>query len=118
MGKVVDVQKKVDKFFDLFDELLQLNTESATQQAEIDKKLSALYHKIEGMELKNATQSHSIIKELKGVLHKRRDIKKNVAITTSLVSMMQPNVVGANKKYKIVLQKHADLLEEIKNRAK
>jgi len=118
MGRKIDVQKKVDKFYILFNELKVLANEKQIARGNIDKKLSSVYHKIEGTETPNASESHKLIKELKSVLSERRCIKRDDSLLRSFVDQLSTNVGNAKKKTKEILNKHADVVEEIRVRAK
>ena len=117
-NKVIDIENEIEKLFEQFDNLISLRQKSLNQLSEADGRLSSLYHKIEGIEIKHISESHNLIKEMKVVLADRRLAKKNCMITQSVVDKMKGQMENAKNQSKSILNKHKLLEDEIRSRAK
>ena len=118
MAKQVDIEKEANKLFEQFDKLVSLRAKSLTDLSEADNKLSSLYHKIEGIDIKHVSQSHNLIKEMKVILAERRLAKKNCMLSQSVVDKMKGHMENAKNQSKSILKKHQSIEDEIKSRAK
>jgi uncharacterized protein YoxC len=119
MGRKKDVKKKIDKLFDLFNEIEEIGNNVYDDVSKLDKELSSIYHKIEGME--EGHMERSSLKEMKNlqrVLLKRRAAKRDARLARSVIDRLNQHVTGSVKKHKEICQKHVDLTEEIRERSK
>lgn len=117
MGRKKDINKKVDAFYTLFEEIKQLATEKRTEMTNIDREWSSVYHKLEGIEITHISQSHKLVKEMKDVLERRRKVKVEDSMLRSIVDQLGGQMGNAQKKTKEILKKHAEVVEEIRVRA-
>lgn len=115
MSEVID---KVDVFLKQFDELEELTETSRKNCSEVDLKISAWYHKVEGIEIKHISESHNLLKEVKELLKKRRQAKIEyhvVKVTTDLLRDRVKNVKGTKNAQ---IKKHSKLLIDLQENAK
>lgn len=113
-----EIKDKIDKFFKDYNELKALNANAKSELSEIDKELSSQYHKIEGSEIAYMSDSHFLIMKLRDILKKRRDAKINQTLLESLISSLEPQMIKCGIRNIEIIQKHDEIIEEIKNRAK
>lgn len=81
--------EKIQKFFDLFDEIIKEKDEALNKVSAYDKKLSSIYHQIEGMQFGHIAESHKLLKELQILLSERRSAKGNVRLLQTFYDMLK-----------------------------
>lgn len=108
-------EELISNFFKQFKEIELLNSAKNKELSEIDKRLSNLYHEIEGAEITHVSQSHNYIKELKEVLSVRRVLKLETIILRSTYDNIKQSFGKAIDSYKDTLKKNDILMENIKN---
>jgi len=64
------------------------------------------------------SDSHLLITKLRDILYRRREAKINHTMLESFVTSMQSQIDKTRKRNQEIINKHNEILEEIKNRAK
>jgi phosphoglycerate-specific signal transduction histidine kinase len=113
-----DIKREINLIYETFDKLKKLNAEAKRELSEIDRELSNHYHTIEGIEIRYMSDSHLLIIKLRDILFRRREAKINHTMLESFVTSMQAQIDKTKKRNLEIINKHNEILEEIKNRAK
>lgn len=108
----------IDDFIRQFEELDVLLHNTFKEKSEIDKKVSAWYHKVEGTTITHVSQSHNMMKEIKPILQRRREIKIEEIILRSTCDTLRVHINSVKGKKLKALVKNEEVLEEIIERAK
>jgi CRISPR/Cas system CSM-associated protein Csm2 small subunit len=113
-----NIKQDIKLIYDTFEGLKKLNREAKQELSEIDKELSNHYHTIEGVDIRYMSDSHLLITKLRDILFRRREAKINHTMLESFVTSMQPQIDKTRKRNIEIIEKHNEILQEIKNRAK
>ena len=113
-----EIKEKINIIFSTFEELRVLNREAKAELSNIDKELSNQYHIIEGYDLFHMVDSHLLILKLRDILFRRRNAKLNQTLLESIVASLDSNTTKSKKKYHQLMAKHAEIIQEIIDRAK
>jgi uncharacterized coiled-coil DUF342 family protein len=113
-----EISNKIQIFLDLFDEIAVKKDEMISEMSEYDKKLSAMYHKIEGMKLGHIAESHLLLKELQKLLRERREIKINVRILQAFYNNFTPKIDKYKETMENIIEQHNQILKEIEKKSK
>ena len=116
--KTSDIKDKINTIYEIFDELKRLNAEAKKELSELDRELSNHYHTIEGVELDYMSDSHMLIMKMRDILNRRREAKINHTMLESFVSSLQNQIEKTKKRNNEIIDKHKEILQEIKDRAK
>ena len=107
------IADRIQNFIKEFEELDILLKENQVEMSKIDTDLSKLYHRIEGVEIKHVSESHALIKELKVILNKRREIKLNYILLSTLCQHLKSPIANFTKNQKAKLEKHNEIIDRL-----
>ena len=106
-----NIESEIEKFLEQYEKLKDMKADAISNLSKSDTKLSALYHKIEGVKITHVSQSHNLIIQLKEVLAQRREHKKEAMLTQSIVDNLNSAVGNVTKKNKQILERHKAIEE-------
>jgi len=109
--------EKIEIFLKQFDELETLNQQSLKERSDVDKLISNWYHKLEGLQITHISQSHKLIKEIKPLLERRRDIKLEGLLLTSICDTLREKIKTLKESNKVRITKNDNLKQELKESA-
>jgi len=113
-----DIKDSIDLIYNTFENLKIMNREAKQELSEIDRELSNHYHTIEGVELEYMSDSHLLIMKMRDILYRRREAKINHTMLESFVTSMQTQIDKTKKRNSEIINKHDEIIQEIKDRAK
>lgn len=113
-----EVKQDIDSIFKTFDKLKKESIQSKRELSELDRELSNHYHNIEGYELEYMSDSHILLIKLRDILFRRRQAKINHTLLESFVTTLNGQIEKTKKRSAEIIEKHAEIVQEIKDRAK
>ena len=93
-----------------YEQLQKLYIKKNNDLSEIDKELSTIYHFIEGVELNHVSKSN-LLKQLKDILIRRRDIKYERILLSSVIDTLGMPIIKVKNAYAKAKNKHQEILE-------
>ena len=113
-----DTQDILDEFFSNYSKLEGLSKHKHNELSKVDLEISDYYHTIEGIHLSHNTQGHSLILQLKDILDRRRQLKRETILIRSFMDTTQKAMSTAKGRSVKILNKHHNLMKELKNNSK
>lgn len=93
----MEIITKIKEVVEILDELDEYFEELPTQQSEIDRKISDIYHYIENSTM-NSKNSYRVVKELKQILLLRRQFKQEQSILQTFQNEKERLKLATNRK--------------------
>ncbi len=109
------VEEILEQFFSNHEKLERMNKQLHEDLSNVDRELSAYYHKLEGVHLSHNTQAHKYMLELQDILSRRRQLKIDTILIRSFIDNTKSSIDLAKKRNVSALTQHKKILTELKN---
>ena len=101
-----------DRYSSLYGEIKKSCDRLSALQSTYDKKVSSIYHQIEGQEF-GISDGYRLARELKHVLQERRIIKDELIKVRSIYSLLEKQTPKINEHYGRAERKSYELRQEL-----
>jgi hypothetical protein len=109
----MNVEKAIDQFFHNYENLKVVYGLKIKDLSDVDKELTAFYHKLEGVHLSHNTQAHKFMVKLQDILSRRRQIKLDIILVKTFIDNTSNSMSEAEKRNKKALGRHLRVLDEM-----